>query len=353
MEPAVDTARFGVNLSNQGREQVTVAVSPSEDLDPALVLKRVSEMPDTGIVQQRVKAVEDILAPAMTNILAPARFGAKLESLVSNWWPTYSVKDLINLLTIAVALNNASSGKCASISLRRALPLFRDPQRVDVQISLVPLLETTLYHYGATDLEVDFADLRDVFHSATAIPFPLLARVGGRLMAGNRDGTQRLEPSDFVKSLLSPSRIATVSQAEIREGIKLVIAERRVSEWKRILPLLYFDRDASNSEFGIASATFLQHCFSADNPSLLLALLPSGEQTWLVKTEDLGGLKLSEQDLHELIQTNGVIAPEIAENDEQFGDDFFDRVANARRNANLWMKNHVNNVVRLVPRRGR
>jgi hypothetical protein len=348
IEPAVDAAGFEATLHPLGEESPDMA----GELDLAPILARLAELSDDTDAVTRVNAATEWLAPAMTQMSTRFALGEQIEDIISSWENSDPVKDLTNHLTLVIPLNNRSSARSVSLSLRRAIQqdrLGRD------QKQLTLLVELALLFHNTTDLDVELFELRDVFRDATAIPFPLLSRIGRRLVVGNRHGRQLIELREMVQTLFARRRIATISDIELTRGTKNLIAEIGIQEWSRILPTLYFSAGSARSEFGASCSKFLEICFNEHDPALLLTLLPKPDQrSWLARIIDLGSPGISREEFHDLIQSKGVVAPDIPEEEgEPLLESFFDRVARAHLNGAAWIKQHLRtgNVVRLYGRR--
>jgi hypothetical protein len=360
MKPAVDTAKLGVTLSQEeGREPAGIIVTNAEDADLSQVLAKLSGLSDAIDVSARVDVAAELLEPLLTDPESRAALGRRQYRWVSSWQHRNSIHDLINHLTIAVALKNSGSDDCAFMSLRRTLPLFRDEKPGAYKKQLTLLLEVALHHYATTDVEARLNDLREVFRAAVGIPFVPLARTASQLLKGNHHtATQRLPPREMIDTLFARNRTEHAAADELTKGVQVLIAEHSIEFWQSALASLYFDPGEASSDFAICCTRFLRLCFAADDPALLLANFTNLDGSYLVRIVDLDAPHLahdehhrflSRNELFQLIKEKGVPPPDIPEEValmyENNYEDFFDRNAQARVNGKTWLKNKLYTVV--------
>jgi hypothetical protein len=210
VEPAVDMAGFDDTLQPQGREALGAGMTSGDDFDLRPILARLSQISDGLDAPARVAGAAELLRSALATMATREACGVTLEGLISGWRHPDPLRDLTSHLTLAIPLNNMRTDRCVTISLRRALQAYLTAQSEIDQKQLTLLIELALLFYGTTDLDVELFVLRDVFREASTIPFPLLARIGGRLLIGNRNRKNTVDPREMIQTLFAPTRIATV-----------------------------------------------------------------------------------------------------------------------------------------------
>lgn len=337
MQSGVDTNPLTVNLRLFGREAVGVNLSGPEEIDLASLVRRLTDASASLDAAGQINLASGLLATAIRTPYDRDLFGTRIERWVTSWRPSDPLSLLVGHLQLAVSLNNVSSTKCVNFGLRRSITLFFERRNTSNTESLQMLLDTVLHFYSTTDLDPDLTDLRNLFESATGLPFLSFARIAGRLVVGTRH--EHMDLGDAVGIMYSPQRLSATSQADLERGTTILVQSLSVQKLKHLLPSLYFD-DAAASTHDDSTRKFLRVCFSKRNPPLILVFIPPSEETWLARTVDLDVSNVGRSDLYTVIKSKGVRAPEFPDDDG-----FLDRIAGARANGNAWVKSRINNVI--------
>ncbi len=214
------------------------------------------------------------------------------------------------------------------------------------------LIEVILAHYETTQYDEQLLELQEVFYTPTGIPLGSQSRIAGRLIVGNRSGTQTLDADEMAKVLFASNRIDGVPLEEMSEAVRGLVNSHPIAVWHRLLPRFYFD-DSSSNDVKRGCVTFLRLCFDEKNPALLLVFdnKIDGNNTWLARVVDIEGTDTpSREQLWERVRKQGLPCPEIDQADGE--DEFFEKHAEARSNSKTWISQYLKVVIIFPAPRG-
>lgn len=346
----VDMAEFDVTLAPGGPKGAKESVSRTAELTLNSLMELLEQLPGDASAEVRIAAVTRALASAL--IHEKLALGKELELYVSSWGNRDPIAKLSNFFAVGIAIDNANTATCIQTGLRRiktgALVRNGEDRTKDIEL----LIDVILAHYETTQYDEQLLELQEVFYTPTGIPLGSQARIAGRLIVGNRSGTQTLDPDEMAKVLFASNRIDGVPLEEMSEAVRGLVNSHPIAVWHKLLPRFYFD-DSSGNDVRRGCTTFLRLCFDEKNPALLLVFdnKIDGNNTWLTRVVDIEGPDTpSREQLWERVRKQGLPCPEIDQADGE--DEFFEKHAEARSNSKTWISQYLKVVIIFPAPRG-
>jgi len=273
------------------------------------------------------------------------KLGQSVYQYMTAWQSSDGLPRLLQLTSIAAAVNNSRASEAINEAIQLVIPILRDgePELIECAENILSISSA---YFRTIKFKAEYSDFRDLFEAEVVTNPVLLAQVACVLL----DQEKRAGSSITLKQVTDIAFASTASnkpdEKQLHAFSKELIAGLPLKYWARALPDLKLSSDESSD---CTVCRFIRCIFLHARPLLLLLNLRDNE--WLVRATDLDpDLSLSPEELEDHFKEIGEEMDSIQHlQSDLVGEEFFDRVANARQTSLTFIEKFRNNVVPIFP----
>ncbi|MBY5933117.1 hypothetical protein KUV51_08930 [Tateyamaria omphalii] len=273
------------------------------------------------------------------------KLGQSVYQYMTAWRSSDGLPRLLQLTSIAVAVDNSKASEAINEAIQLVIPILRDndPELIECAENILSISSA---YFRTIKFKAEYSDFRDLFEAEVISDPVLLAQVACVLLDPEKRAGSSITLKQVTDIAFASTANSMTDEKQLYAFSTELIAGLPLKYWASALPDLKLSSDESRE---CTACRFVRYIFAHARPLLLLLNLRDNE--WLVRATELHpDLSLSPEELEDHLKEIGeemVSIPHLQS--DLVGEEFFDRIANARQTSLAFIEKFRNNVVPIFP----
>jgi len=271
-----------------------------------------------------------------------------VHEAVTAWRPEHPIEQMLQIVALAAVVDSSRAAEAISQAIQEIIPVFRKPKSSSDLAAAETIVRLAVGYFKKLRFNTDYTDFVDLVESEVQLKPQLLAEVAALLIDERKRGGNTVDLKRVLGRVFSHAHFAKGDPCFLGAFTESLTRQMPAEYWADKLPELKFQ---ASEEENCHICQFIRTIFDRERPFLLMVnLRPSAD--WLLSPTKLGATtNLGPEEFESLVRSEGYeLAPSEHLPKDLRGDEFFDRVANARSRSSAYVRQFRNNVVKLFPR---